>query len=279
MPKSNTRRIRAELHTHSTASDGQHSPGTVAELCARRGVEILSLTDHDSVEGCEDAAFVCQERGVAFLTGIEVSARLDRSIHVLGYGVRLDDETFRATFRERRALRATRMARMIERAQENDIPVTLEDVEAYAKGGNLARPHLARALVACGAASSMQDAFDRWLGDDRPLFIESPWPTVPEAIAEIHAAGGVAVLAHPGLYGRDEHIEAWIEQGLDGVEVIHPQHDTVAAARYGALARAHGLLQTASSDFHGAQIKPGQVVGECWVERGWVEALLERVTR
>lgn len=278
MSKSKPRRIRAELHTHSTASDGQHDPGTLAELCARRGVEVLSLTDHDSVDGCHDAALVCQARGVTFLPGIEVSARHGRSIHVLGYGVSLEDATFRQTLAERRELRRTRMTRMVERAIEHDLGVTLEDVIARAKGGNLARPHLAQALVASGAASSMQDAFDRWLGDDKPLYIASPWPTVPEAIAEIHAAGGLAVLAHPGMYDRDAQIPAWVEAGLDGIEVIHPHHREADVARYGRIARAHGLMQTGSSDYHGPAVKAGQQLGACWVERAWVEALLEGVS-
>lgn len=268
--------IRAELHTHSTASDGQHDPGTLAELCARRGVQILSLTDHDTVDGVTSARRVCDARGVRFLPGIEVSAQHGRSVHVLGYGVDLEDETFRALLDARRTQRERRMQLMIERANALGMPITDHDVLAFAGDGNPGRPHLARALVAAGFARSIQDAFDRFLADGMPVHVPNPWPSVADAISEIKSAGGVAVLAHPGLYGLDAHLDEWADAGLDGVEIEHPSHSEEDAARYLRFANRRGLLRTASSDFHGPEVKRGQVLGEVFVRQEWVDALLER---
>jgi hypothetical protein len=268
--------IRAELHTHSTASDGQHDPGVLAELCARRGVRVLSLTDHDSVAGVASARAVCSARGVGFLSGIEVSAQRGRSVHVLGYGVDTEDEVFLSLLSTRRDQRERRMELMIARANDLGMPVSYEDVLAFAGDGNPGRPHLARALVAAGFARSIQDAFDRFLADGKPVHVRNPWPSVPEAIREIKAAGGVAVLAHPGLYGMDEHLDDWADAGLDGIEVSHPSHDEAARARYLRFATRRGLLPTASSDYHGPEVKQGQVLGEVFVRQDWVDALLER---
>ncbi|MEM1347094.1 MAG: PHP domain-containing protein [Myxococcota bacterium] len=271
-----SKNVLAELHTHSTASDGQYAPGALMVLCKRSGVEVVSLTDHDTVAGCAQAKLVAEELGMTFLTGIEVSAQAGRSIHILGYGVRLDDEDFSRVMDERRQLRLNRMERMIERACALGMEVTMEDVVRFSGEGNKARPHLARALVARGYIGSVAEAFERYLGDGKPVHVPSPWPTVPDAIAEIHAAGGIAVLAHPGLYDMDEHIEGWIDAGLDGIEVHHPDHSASTASRYLTMALRRGLLTTGSSDFHGPAVKSGQVLGQTHVRRDWIDDLLER---
>ncbi len=268
--------IRAELHTHSTASDGQHAPGTLAELCARRGVRVFSLTDHDTVDGVASARAVCEARSVRFLSGIEISAQQGRSVHVLGYGVDLEDESFRALLDSRRAQRERRMELMIERANALGMAVSSDDVLAFSGDGNPGRPHLARALVSLGFASSIKDAFDRYLADGRSVHVANPWPSVPDAIQEIKQAGGVAVLAHPGPYDLDDHLDDWADAGLDGVEVEHPSHSEEDAARYLGFANRRGLLRTASSDYHGPEVKKGQTLGEVFVHEDWIDALLER---
>lgn len=273
-----SRLVRAELHTHSTESDGEYEAIVLAELCVRRQVQVWSLTDHDTVAGCQAAREVAEHRGVRFIDGIEVSAAMcGRSVHVLGYGVNIHDPQFLDILAKRRLLRSTRMERMVERAQDMGFAVHIEDVKRIAKGGNLARPHLAQALVNAKVVPNMRQAFDRYLGDSKPLYVASPWPDVPKAIAEIHAAGGIAVLAHPGIYGLDAYIPEWVESGLDGIEVDHPEHDANAVARYLLMANNLGLLKTKSSDFHGHSVKSGQVLGESFVDRRWVNALLERV--
>lgn len=267
----------AELHTHSTASDGQHDPVVLASMCREHGVELWSLTDHDTLSGCAEAARAAEAAGVEFLPGVEISARLDRSIHVLGYGLDPTDEELEAFFTERRELRETRMERMVMRAVELGLGVTMEDVQRIAGDGNLARPHLARALVARGHAESVQDAFDRYLDEGQPCYIPSPYVSVPEAIAFIHEHGGVAVLAHPGQYDRDEAIAGWVELGLDGIEISHPAHSQEDRERYRAIAEEHGLLMLESSDYHGEEVAPERVFGVTQVPTGWIDALRERL--
>lgn len=270
-------RIRAELHTHTTFSDGQHEPEQLARMCAELGVEIWSLTDHDTCHGCARAAAAAATHGIEFIPGVEVSARLDRSIHVLGYGVDpTDDElvTFMDDFLERRS---TRMDRMVERVQDLGLEVTMEEVTELSGGGTLARPHLARALVARGHVETVQEAFDRYLDRGQPCYIPSPSIEVAEAIERIHQAGGLAVLAHPGDYDRDEAIAGWVDQGLDGIEVDHPTHTEADRARYLEIAREHGLLITASSDFHGERVAPERRLGVTELPEGWVARLRERL--
>ena len=144
----------------------------------------------------------------------------------------------------------------------------------------MARPHLARALVERGHAGSVKDAFDRYLAEGKALYVPSPHVSVPQAIALIHEHGGVAVLAHPAYYEHDKEIEGWVsEHGLDGIEVSHPSHSAQDVARYEALASRLGVLQTASSDFHGEAVAPERKLGVTRVARERVEALLERVAR
>ena len=267
-------RIRAELHTHSTASDGAHPPRELAQLAAKLGVRVLSLTDHDTCRGCAEAASACAELGVEFIPGVEVSAYLEgRSIHVLGYGLDPQDPQLEAFLEHRRRLREDRMGLMVERAQALGLEVTFEEVEAQARGASLTRPHLAHALVARGYARDLPEAFERYLAQGRPVYLASSPLSVPEAIAFIRAARGVSVLAHPGIEQPDALWEAWVEAGLDGVEVEHPSHSRAQQARYERLARRYGLLATRSSDFHGLSVRPKRRLGERWMETHALERL------
>lgn len=269
--------ILAELHTHSTASDGELAPDALAALCASRGVQLWSLTDHDTLDGVAEAAAAAARLGIRFIAGLEMSAQSEgRSIHVLGYGVDTEDEALLAFLRERLELRRTRMARMIERLNARRIAVRIEHVTREAGGDTLARPHLAKALVRLGYARDVAQAFDRWLGHGKPAYVQSPWPAVAEAIARIHDAGGVAILAHPGLYDQDQHIDAWFDAGLDGIEVDHPGHKRHQAIRYTWRCEQREALMTASSDFHGASVYPERLLGHVRLSRAWADALLAR---
>lgn len=271
--------VLTELHTHSTSSDGEHEPAELAAMCAALGVKVWSLTDHDTCRGCKEAAAAARALGMLFIPGVEISAYLDgRSIHVLGYGIDADDEAFEAFLSLRRRQREDRMGLMVERAQALGLKVTLADVEQVAGGANMTRPHLARALVAREQVSSIQEAFDLWLAEGKPAYVENEPLSVPEAIAKIHEAGGVAILAHPGIYGRDEQIEGWVHRaGLDGVEVSHPSHGADRVAMYSAQAARLGVLQTRSSDFHGHSVRPDRQLGQTSMPEAWLDALLNKL--
>lgn len=263
-----------ELHTHSTASDGAYPPATLAEMCAEAGVRLWALTDHDNCHGCAEAARAAREHGITFVPGVEISSYAGTSVHVLGYGVEPGGSVM-SDFTERRVeARRRRTRRMIERLDELGIEVRFEEVVACAEGDILGRPHLAQALVERGAVSSVDEAFDRFLHTGGPAHVMTRWPTVEEAIAIIHRAGGIAVLAHPGQYDLDEAIEGWVEAGLDGIEVEHPNHQPADRRRYEAMADRFDLLATASSDFHGNR-GYGVELGDVTLSRARLERFLD----
>ncbi len=275
-PSSVNKTHRAEIHSHSTASDGAHAPSRVAELCAEAGVTIWSLTDHDSCYGCGEAAQAAQSHGITFIPGIEVSAYADTSVHVLGYGVDPDGEVMEHYAGGRVDSRRQRMHQMIERLEEFGLSVQMNAVERIAGGGVLGRPHLARALVEAGHVPSVQQAFDDYLHTGGPAHVTMGWPSVVEAIDIIHRAGGIAVLAHPGNYGLDEAIAGWVDAGLDGIECVHPQHARADERRYERLADRLGVLKTASSDFHGNRGRH-KYFGHVGFPERWLAAFLGRL--
>ncbi len=270
-----------EIHSHSTTSDGKFSPSGLAELMSDAGVDLWALTDHDSIEGCDAAREAATELGLGFVPGIEVSAELQgESIHVLGYGVDTADRDLSSYGVEMTEARLDRMARMVDRMCELGVEVTLEDVIEVSGGGNLGRPHLAKALQKRGHVASTDKAFDRWLGTSRPGYVPMLRPPVVEAIKMIRDAGGMAVLAHPGRYSDvSEHFERWHNAGLWGLEVRHPSHNRRSEERLIRLADRNSLGKTASNDWHGH--KPGdpdrlgRVVFPVSWQRSFFEALSE----
>ncbi len=269
--------IRAELHSHSTFSDGVFDPETVALMCAEQRVAVWSLTDHDTCAGCPAAATAAADYGVRFVPGIEVSSFAGRSIHVLGYGIDPGSSLVRDFSERRLVARHDRMRTMVAKLRELGVAVELERVFEIAGEGAVARPHLAKALLEAGHVDSVDEAFDRWISDRGAAYVETTWPTVPEAIDLIARAGGVSVLAHPGIYDADHLIGEWVDAGLDGIEVRHPKHSAADRSRYEAVADAHRLLKTGSSDYHGPDHLSAQYFGDVELPSAWVEALLERI--
>lgn len=276
MSSTPTRSVRAELHTHSTCSDGAFAPSEVAARCAATGARLWSLTDHDTVEGCAAGAAAAEEEGMTFVPGIEISAYAGRSIHVLGYGYDPDDEGLAGFSRRMLVSRRDRMRQMAERLGELGFPIEIETVFDRASGA-VARPHLAAALVEAGHVSSKQEAFDRFIANDGPAYVAITWPSVSDAIELIHSAGGIAVLAHPGLYSRDQQIADWVDAGLDGIECRHPRHTDGDEARYVAIANELGVLKTASSDYHGPGHAGAEKFGSVEMPGHWFGPFADRL--
>lgn len=268
--------VRAELHSHSTSSDGALAPEELADHMAQAGVAVWSLTDHDTCAGCPSARQRAEQHGIHFLDGIEISAFHGRSVHVLGYGV--DLEAIDAFVVRRSALRRERMQAMIARLQGLGVYVTMAQVRQVAgPGASLTRPHLAEAIRRGGYIDDLGQAFSRYIGEGKPAYMEQEWPSVEEAIAIIHAAQGAAVLAHPAHYGLDDEIGAWVARGLDGIEVRHPRHGRNDEERYARLCQAFGIVATASSDFHSFASRYGTELGAVELSRATLEALEARI--
>lgn len=276
-----------DLHTHSTASDGTLSPTALIQAAAQAGLTALALTDHDTVAGCEEARRAAHEAGIDFLPGIEISCEFPRpgTMHLLGYGV---DPTQPALANLTRRLiegRTGRNTKILALLNEAGMDVTEQELLAEAAGGTVGRPHLARILIRKGYATDTADAFNRYLGQDGKFYVDKEVTTSRQAIAMIHEAGGVAVLAHPFQLRCSNYahlqtvIKSLVDQELDGLEVLHSDHNESFIDHLLDLTARYHLLGTGGSDFHGASkphIKLG-LAGKRRIPRETYDRLLERI--
>lgn len=250
-----------DLHIHSSCSDGGLTPANIVACAAARKLQAVALTDHDSIEGNAEAEAAGEALGVPVLAGVELSTRWqDLTFHLLGYGLRRRTPRVEASFAFLRESRRQRAPLMVAKLQNLGINITLEDVAREASGSLIGRPHFARVLVRRGVASSHQEVFDRFLTRGAPGYVDKERLAPAEACELIREAGGVPVLAHPGLVEKDrpgrlhELLGALVPLGLAGLEVYYSRHTSDQVQRYGALARHHQLLVTGGSDFH----RPGE---------------------
>jgi predicted metal-dependent phosphoesterase TrpH len=265
-----------DLHMHSTASDGSRSPADVVRAAKRADLVAIALTDHDTVAGLADARATGEELGVRIINGVELSAvEGDSETHLLGLHLS-DTAVLERGLTELREMRGRRAARIVQLLQAQGVQVTLDDVLMQAGAGAIGRPHVARALVADGWAVDVRDAFDRYLAAGRPAYVAKDQLGMRDAIARVHAAGGLAVLAHPGATATRERLEALAALGMDGVEVKHPSHSPQDTARIRTLAEQLGLLPSGGSDWHGAPDGP-RTIGMMNVPIEWLTRQDERV--
>jgi 3',5'-nucleoside bisphosphate phosphatase len=252
-----------DLHAHTLASDGGDRPEELVAAAAAAGVEVLAVTDHDTVAAVPAARAAGARLGVEVLAGCEVTATVgDRVVHVLLYGEGLLEPDLADAVEVARRGRTDRNLAIGERL-ERLTGVGHADAVQVAGASALSRAHFARALVAKGAVADVAEAFDRYLSSGRPAYVPAPSVSVTDAVALAAKAGGVAVLAHPGRLApaeRDRVVGEALEAGVDGVEVWHSQHDAELCRSLAALVARHGLLATGGSDYHGRH-KPDVRVG------------------
>ena len=258
-----------DLHMHSTASDGSRSPVDVVRAAKAARLGAIALTDHDSVAGLAEARAAGAELRVRIVNGVELSAvEGDAETHVLGLHL-ADTQVLERGLAELREMRHRRGQLIVDRLVSLGVKITFEDVLAQSGTGVVGRPHVARAMIAEGWAIDSRDAFDRYLGAGRPAFVPKEQLGMPDAIAMIHEAGGLAVLAHPGAAGTRERLVSLATMGLDGVEVRHPGHSSSEISRLKALADELGLLASGGSDWHGADDGP-RTIGMMQVPEEWL---------
>ena len=258
-----------DLHMHSTASDGSRAPADVVGAAKAAGLVAIALTDHDSVAGLGEAQAAGAEHGVRIVNGVELSAvEGEAETHLLGLHLR-DTMVLELGLEALREMRQRRARTIVDKLVALGVKVTLDDVLAQAGDGAVGRPHVARALVADGWATDVRDAFDRYLGAGRPAYVAKEQLSMPDAIAMVHAAGGLAVLAHPGGAGTRERLTALAAQGLDGVEVKHPSHSPSDTNKLRALCEQLGLVISGGSDWHGAADGP-RTIGMMQVPEEWL---------
>ena len=267
---------RIDLHTHSTCSDGTNTVAQNVSLALERGIDGIAITDHDTTEGYGEAERAAEGTDLRIVPGIEFSAEFEgASLHVLAYWVDPANQGLRDELKRLTDTRFRRGEMMVEKLQDLGFPIGFERVREIAGDDLIARPHVAQAMVEAGIVSTEKQAFDEYISDDGPAYVPKHALDPIDALTLIREAGGVCVLAHPGMWRGnsavpDELIERMAEGGMAGLEVDHPDHDDAQRAHYGDLAARLELIRTGASDCHGARYDyrmgvhttPGELVDE-----------------
>ena len=265
-----------DLHTHSTASDGQYTPAALVTRAKEEGITALALTDHDTTDGLAEAVWMGEALGVRVVQGIELSAKEYPTFHILGYGINPKAPALSALCQEMREGRDMRSQRLIRFLKKQGVDIPLAEVEDIAGGSIIGRPPFAQIMVRHGYVSSNREAFDRYL--DTEAFhqqVERPKPTARVCIETIQAAGGKASLAHPYQIGiGDEALEMLVQElvgyGLEAIECYYPQYLPEQQAFYLRLAERFHLHITGGSDFHGEKVKPGVELAKLGLQIDWL---------
>ncbi len=274
--------MRADLHTHSSVSDGTEPPAVVIRRGAEAGLDVIALTDHDTVAGHREAAGALP-RGLTLLPGAELSCRLEgHSVHLLAYLFDPEHDELAGEMAEIRESRLFRARTMVDKLAGLGVPVTWEQVSEIAGGGVVGRPHIARAMIDSGVVASIDEAFTpRWIGPGGPAYVSRYALDPARAVRLVRAAGGVSVLAHPRGAGRGWQIPSDViaelaQTGLAGIEINHPQHDEKERARLTELAGTLRLIPSGGSDDHGSLT--GHRIGTEIAPEGGYEALIRHAT-
>jgi len=242
----------ADLHLHTQFSDGTFTPEELVLYAQKSGLACIAVTDHDTVEACVRAAAACAAVRMEFIPGAELTAEHeDIEVHVLGYFLDTENRALLGRIAQFQTVRQQRIYEMVAALNKLGVPLKVEAVFALANCKSPGRPHVARALVKEQLIGSLDEAFERYLKKGRPAWVPKTKMSALESVELIHQAGGLAVMAHPGLNRSDEIIPALVEAGLDGIECFHTKHSTVMSERYLEIAERHHLLVTGGSDCHG----------------------------
>ena len=261
-----------DLHIHSTASDGTLTPAEIVAHACRLGLAAIAITDHDTVDGVHQILKNGFPQDIHFLSGVELSTApppefpCQGSLHLLGYGFRYDDSDLAGQLQTLQDARRNRNPKIIAKLQALGIDITVDELETPGAKRQTGRPHIAKLLVEKGVAASFDEAFDRFLGNGQPAYVDKYRIECHHAIRLIRQAGGIAVLAHPALihptrpWALEDLLSVLQTAGLQGLEVYYPEHSKAQTRHFLALARRHGMIATGGTDFHGA-IKPGIEMG------------------
>ncbi len=274
------RPLLIDLHTHTTASDGRITPAELAARASASGVQVLAVTDHDTIAGCAAASRACADLGIEFVPGIEISSVIDnQDVHVLGYFVDVDSEALRSFLEDQRRRRVDRIRHIVEQLNVLGMPLDGDALVQPAvddPSKSIGRPAVARAMVAAGYVASTGVAFEKWLSHGRPAYVPRPSLTPVDVFSRIHEAGGLASLAHPGLVDHDEWIPQFADAGLDAIEAYHPNHDDFDRARYLHFAERLGLAVSGGSDYHADDSHGAAHPGMVSLPRVHFDALVRR---
>ena len=266
-----------DLHLHTTFSDGTYSPEELAAEARRFSLVAVALTDHDTVEGCERMRAACTREGIEFIPATELTAEIDGiELHMLGYFLDVENQALLKAMRRFQQGRQDRIREIVKRLRKLHVPVEEEEVFALANCKSPGRPHVARVLIQRKVCATLDEAFERFLKKNRPGWVPKEKISATDALEMIHHAGGLAVLAHPGLARSEEAIPSLIDAGLDGLECFHTKHSASASEYYVGVAEEHNLVVTGGSDCHGMN-KGKPLIGTIKLPYDYVRQLKERL--
>lgn len=254
--------FRADLHTHTTCSDGTLSPLELLENAIKIGLRGLSITDHDSIDAYEIAIPKAKELGILLGTGVEFSSQYrDCNVHILGYGYDLNDSGIQAFCKKHKERRCNRNRAILEKLAKQSMPIEEEELQ----GNTIGRPHIAQLMVKKKYVASIKEAFSYYLGDHKICYVPSHVFSIEETISIIHQAKGKAFIAHPHLLKEGKIIKELLQFSFDGVECYYSRCHLEKEKRWIKIAKEKGLLMSGGSDFHGS-IKPDIPLGCSWVD-------------
>ena len=243
---------KADLHIHTTCSDGKLSPEEAVKLAIERKLSSFAITDHDTLIGYELAKPFAKKNDVDLIPGVEVTSSFNgRETHILAYYFETETDYFADFLAAQRKSRTARLKGIIQKLQDKKVDITYQEIWAQADGANLGRPHIAQMMIEKGYVSSFNQAFKLYLSDEKPGGINSSYPDV----------GGAAVIAHPGRFFSTKEIHTFKEMGIDGVECIHPSHNWKKQLELIEYCEQNDLLKTGGSDFHGSFERASPKVG------------------
>ncbi len=240
-----------DMHIHTTASDGELSPVEIIDYALSKGLAGVAITDHDTIAGLEAAICYGRKKGMLVIPGIELSTEYkDEEIHILGYGIDYSNPELLNTLEILHNERTIRAEKIIRRLNDNGFKIDFQEIRDIAQEGVIGRPHIARGLISKGYIETVQEAFEKYLNKGCPAYVPRYKLSPFDAVDLIKGAGGIAVMAHPGLVKNSALVEELIGHGIDGIEVYHPDHSQEKSKAFLALTVKYGLLVTAGSDFH-----------------------------
>jgi len=256
--------VKADLHLHTNYSDGKLTPFQLIDLSIKSGLSIISITDHDNVNALEQAVEYGNQKGIQVIPGVEISADLDdQEVHILGYFIDYKNHKLLDFLSASRELRINRNEKIVRKLNEMGSNINFNDIRVKAGAlTSIGRPHIAMELNEEGFVSSYYDAFIKYIGDGKPAFVKKPNPKSADVIKIISEMGGLSFIAHPGKLVRDALLIRLIQEGLDGIEIIHPSHSKDDIEYFSAMAAEHFLLTSGGSDYHGGVKNDGKNFGK-----------------
>lgn len=243
---------KADLHTHTTASDGSCSPETLIGLASSKSLNTIAITDHDTIKGYLEAKPYAEKYSLRLLPGVEITALWGkREVHILGYCFSPTHTGLQDLLRKQRSARIDRMRQIVDRLQKMGVDIQFDEVRAVARSGTIARPHVAEVLIKKKYVASVSEAFIRYLGTSMLELLKIDYTDIRDVNQTLKDAGGASILAHPGPLYSTEDVKQLLSTGLDGLECIHPAHNFGQQKKYSEWAESENLLVTGGSDYHG----------------------------